>query len=174
MHKCSRLNQSAKALRQSLWKVPFNSEFTDLLRSWTHDNFLAASLSFRRGNKSNLQKRDHACLSEEGPRLFFRRGNKPVLQKKEQAARSRTARVLDCRASGAIFGLLFMKALNYTLSYGVCVADGGLWVPVLGHCLSISWTTLVELLRWSSIYDYILLYQNVNCNTSLINETCPK
>ena len=139
MHKCGRLNQSAKALRQSLWKVLFNSEFTDLLRSCTHDNFLAASPSFRRRNKPNLQKRDHACLSEEGTSLFFRRGNKSVFQKREQAARSRTVRVLDCRASGATFGLLFMKALNYSVVWGLC---GGK-VGTLGTG---AWTLIIHLL----------------------------
>ena len=77
--------------------------------------------------------------SEEGISRTFRRGTTPVFQKKEQAARSRTVRVLDCRASGATFGLLFMKALNYSVVWGLC---GGK-VGTLGTG---AWTLIIHLL----------------------------
>ena len=84
-------------------------------------------------SQSVFQKRDHACLSEEGTSLSFRRSNKqPEVEWREFWTVGKVGQHLAC-CSWRHWS---------TVSYRVLVADEGLWVLVLGHWLSISWTTL--------------------------------
>ena len=48
-HWCGVASQLENAFRYSSLGIVFSSEFTALARSWTRENFLSASMSFKRG-----------------------------------------------------------------------------------------------------------------------------
>jgi len=58
IHHCKHLNQLKSVFRYFSLRIVFSSEFIALAKSWTRENLLSASLSFK--GRSTVQGRDCA------------------------------------------------------------------------------------------------------------------